>query len=223
VSRVARAQDGYITSLIRARAHTRRANGGGTAVTDRPTTALLVMDMQNGIVERFGDAVLEPAARAIAAAREAGLPVIYVRVAFRPGHPEVSPRNRTFAALRDAGGVGQDDPATAIHPALAPRAGDVVVVKRRVSAFAGSDLDVVLRAGGIDTLALCGIATSGVVLSTLRQAADLDYRLTVLRDACADADDEVHRVLLDKVFPRQADVVDVAAWAASLAPAPAAH
>jgi len=62
---------------------------------------------------------------------------------------------------------------------------------------------------------LCGIATSGVVLSTLRQAADLDYRLTVLRDACADAEAEVHRVLTEKVFPRQADVVDVAHWAAA--------
>ena len=223
MSRVARAQDGYITSLIRARAHTRHANGERPAMTDRPTTALLVMDMQNGIVERFGDAVLEPAARAIAAARGAGVTVVYVRVAFRAGHPEISPRNRTFAALRDAGALGQDDAATAIHPALAPQAGDVVVVKRRVSAFAGSDLDLVLRAGGVDALALCGIATSGVVLSTLRQAADLDYRLTVLRDACADADDEVHRVLLDKVFPRQAEVVDVAAWAASLAPAHAAR
>ena len=223
MSRIARAQDGYITSLIRARAHTRHANGERPAMTDRPTSALLVMDMQNGIVERFGDAVLEPAVRAIAAARGAGVTVVYVRVAFRAGHPEVSPRNRTFAALRDAGALGEDDAATAVHPALAPRAGDVVVVKRRVSAFAGSDLDVVLRAGGIDTLALCGIATSGVVLSSLRQAADLDYRLTVLRDACADADEEVHRVLLDKVFPRQAEVVDVAAWAASLAPVRAAR
>ena len=190
---------------------------------DRPTTALLVMDMQNGIVERFGDAVLEPAARAIAAARGAGAPVIYVRVTFRAGHPEVSPRNRMFGRLREAGAMAHDDETTAIHPALPPQAGDVVVVKRRVSAFAGSDLDVVLRAGGIESLALCGIATSGVVLSTLRQAADLDFGLTVLRDACADADDEVHRVLLDKVFPRQADVVDVAAWAAALAPASAAR
>jgi nicotinamidase-related amidase len=219
VSRVARAQDGYITSLIRARQHT---NGGGPLVSDRPTTALLVMDVQNGIVERFGDAVVAPAARAIAAARDAGVPVIFVRVAFRPGHPEVSPRNRTFGRLAEAGGMGLDDEATAIHAALAPEPDDVVVVKRRVSAFTGSDLDVVLRARGIDSLVLCGIATSGVVLSTLRQAADLDFGLTVLRDACADADDEVHRVLLDKVFPRQAEVVDVAAWAASLAPAGAA-
>jgi nicotinamidase-related amidase len=55
------------------------------------------------------------------------------------------------------------------------------------------------------------------VLSTLRAAADLDFELTVLRDACADTDPEVHRVLLDKVFPRQARVIDAAAWAAGLA------
>jgi nicotinamidase-related amidase len=220
VSRVARAQDGYVSSLMRAR--TRARHAGGAAMPDRPATALLVMDMQNGIVERFGDAVIEPAARAIAAARHAGVPVIYARVAFRPGHPEISPRNGAFGALREAGAMTQDDESTAIHPALAPAPGDVVVVKRRVSAFAGSDLDVVLRAGGIEHLAMCGIATSGVVLSTLRQAADLDFGLTVLRDACADADDEVHRVLLDKVFPRQAEVVDVGAWATSLAPVDAA-
>ena len=90
MSRVARAQDGYVSSLMRAR--TRARHAGGAAMPDRPATALLVMDMQNGIVERFGDAVIEPAARAIAAARQAGVPVIYARVEFRPGHPEISPR-----------------------------------------------------------------------------------------------------------------------------------
>jgi nicotinamidase-related amidase len=64
----------------------------------------------------------------------------------------------------------------------------------------------------VDSLVLTGIATSGVVLSTLRHAADLDFGLTVLRDGCADADREVHRVLLEKVFPRQADVVTVDEW-----------
>ena len=181
-------------------------------------TALLVMDVQRGIVERFGgdDGLLDRTAEAIAAARANGIPVIYVRVAFRAGAPEVSPRNRAFAALRDAGGMDESGDTTAIHPAVAPQPGDVVVTKRRVSAFAGSDLEVVLRAGGVDALALCGIATSGVVLSTLREAADKDFELTVLRDACGDRDPEVHSVLLDKVFPRQAEVVDVATWAAGL-------
>jgi nicotinamidase-related amidase len=104
-----------------------------------------------------------------------------------------------------------------IHPALAVEPDDIVVTKRRVSAFAGSDLDVVLRAGGIEALVLCGIATSGVVLSTLRQAADLDFSLSVLADACIDADEEVHRVLCEKVFPRQSEVLTVEEWVDTLA------
>jgi nicotinamidase-related amidase len=64
---------------------------------------------------------------------------------------------------------------------------------------------------------VCGIATSGVVLSTLRQAADLDYRLTVLADGCGDGDPEVHRVLTEKVFPRQADGTTVDDWISALA------
>ncbi len=56
-----------------------------------------------------------------------------------------------------------------------------------------------LRSLQVESLVLTGIATSGVVLSTLRQAADLDHGLTVLREGCADRDDEVHRVVLDKV------------------------
>jgi nicotinamidase-related amidase len=95
---------------------------------------------------------------------------------------------------------------------VAPQQGDIVVIKRRVSAFTGSDLEVVLRGLGIGTLVLTGISTSGVVLSTLRQAADLDYQLVVLSDACLDLDSEVHRVLTEKIFPRQADVRATSDW-----------
>jgi nicotinamidase-related amidase len=189
-----------------------------TSVADN--AALLVMDVQRAVVERFADDdLLERVAEAIAAARGGGIRVIYVRVAFRPGHPEVSSRNRMFAAVRDAGGL-IDDEGAAIHDAVAPLPGDVVVTKLRVSAFAGSDLDVVLRAGEITHLVLCGIATSGVVLSTVRAAADLDFELSVLHDACADGDPEVHRVLTEKVFPRQAAVLDVAAWSEQVGGAP---
>ena len=110
-----------------------------------------------------------------------------------------------FSALAGRTDMSVDDPATRIHPAVAPGPDDVVVVKKRVSAFVGSDLEVVLRSLDATSLVLTGISTSGVVLSTLRQAADLDFGLTVLSDACADPDPEVHRVLLEKVFPRQAD------------------
>jgi nicotinamidase-related amidase len=180
-------------------------------------TALLVMDLQRGIVARIGDDpdYLGRIASARDAAHTTDIPVIYVTVSFRPGHPEIAATNRSFSAAAAAGGFAHDDPATQVHPAVAPEPGDLLVTKRRVSAFTGSDLEVLLRGLQVRKLVLTGIATSGVVLSTLRQAADLDYQLTVLADGCVDADPEVHRVLTEKVFPRQADVTTVAEWAAS--------
>ena len=184
-------------------------------------TAVLVMDVQQGVVDRYRDttAVLERIVSALAAARDAGLAVIFVRLAFRPGFPEVSPRNRSFSALTASGGerFAQDGEGTRLHPSLARQPSESVVEKKRVSAFTGSDLEVLLRATGVDHLVLAGIATSGVVLSTVRDAADRDYRLTVLADACADADSEVHRVLVENVFPRQADVMAVQDWIRGLA------
>ena len=177
--------------------------------------ALLVMDVQRVIVDRYPDPAYLPRLRkAIDTARADSVPVIYVTVGFRPGAPEVSARNKVFGRL-----AGVQMPAAAqaneIHPNEAPEPGDILVTKRRVSAYAGSDLDMVLRANDIDHLVLTGIATSGVVLSTLRQASDLDFTLTVLSDGCLDNDPEVHRVLTEKVFPMQADVTTVAEWVAA--------
>jgi nicotinamidase-related amidase len=173
------------------------------------------MDVQRGIVNRYAredDGYLRRLGRAIEAARTAAVPVIYVVIGFRSGYPEVSARNKSFSAVARGSTFTDGDPDARVHPDIAPRSGDVVVTKKRVSAFAGSDLDIVLRAADLDSLVLTGIATSGVVLSTVRQAADLDYRLTVLSDGCLDADPEVHRVLTEKVFPRQADVRTVDDW-----------
>ncbi len=89
---------------------------------------------------------------------------------------------------------------------MAPKPGEPIVTKRRVSAFAGTDLEAILRAGGVETLILAGIATSGVILSTVRHAADADYRMIVVDDCCADREVDVHRTLLDKVLSRQATV-----------------
>ncbi|HEY1959685.1 MAG TPA: isochorismatase family cysteine hydrolase [Polyangiaceae bacterium] len=179
------------------------------------TSALLVMDVQPGILDRVPDgaAYLARVTEAVRAARTRSVAVIHVIVGFRPGMPEVSAKNLSFGMAK------QQRPAflSDARPAIAPQDGEVVVTKRRVSAFTGSDLEVVLRAGEIDHLVLSGIATSGVVLSTLREAADKDYRLTVLADLCADTDAEVHAVLTGKVFPRQAHVTSASEWVASLA------
>jgi nicotinamidase-related amidase len=183
-------------------------------------TALLVMDVQRGVVERATrpSDLLNRLGLAIEAARGAQIPVIFVRVAFRAGYPEVSARNETFSAVTSRAGTTfvEGSEATQIHPGVAARPEDPVVVKKRVSAFSGSDLEVLLRSLDLTHLVLAGVATSGVVLSTLREAADKDYRLTVLSDGCVDPDEEVHRVLTEKVFPRQADVVSVDEWASRL-------
>ena len=178
-------------------------------------TALLVMDMQAGILAMFPGAtvILNNLAKAITAARTNNIPVIYVVVGFRKGVPEVSETSlKSFAAGKAHFLTLNMDEFMKVHPDLAPNPGEVTVVKRRVSAFTGSDLEVILKAFGIKHMVLTGIATSGVVLSTLREAADKDYKLTVLSDCCADRDEEVHRILTTKVFPGQADVITVDAW-----------
>jgi len=177
-------------------------------------TALLVMDVQAGIVARLQDAkpMLSNTSKAIAYARSKNIPVIYVVVSFRQGAPEISMNNRSFSSHKEMIGKVDMSEYAKVHADVAPQPGEITVLKRRVSAFTGSDLEVVLRACSIQHMVLSGISTSGVVLSTLREAADKDYRLTILSDCCADADEEVHRVLTTKVFPRQAEVITVEEW-----------
>jgi nicotinamidase-related amidase len=177
------------------------------------------MDFQNGVLDRYPAdkqaPLLDAAAAACAHARRANIPVIYVRLAFRAGTPEVSRRNLLFSRVAQLSGFEDGSNESGIHAAVAPAPDDVLVLKKRASAFSGSDLALVLRSLGVEHLVLAGLATSGVVLSTLREASDLDFELTVLADACADHDDEVHRVLCEKVFPLQAHVTTVAEWIAS--------
>jgi nicotinamidase-related amidase len=178
---------------------------------DNKTTALLVMDFQREIVENYAadkEILLTKTARLIEASRRQFLKIIYVVVGFRPEYPEVGDQNKSFRAIKAARRLAPGEPGTEIHSSVAPKPGDIVITKHRTSAFAGTDLDMILRANRIETLVLSGIATSGVILSTLRHAADADYKLFVVRDCCSDRDDEIHRVLIEKVFIRQATVVD---------------
>lgn len=177
-------------------------------------TALLVMDMQEQMLKGLPEAgpLIEKTAKAISDARNNGVPVIYVVVGFRKGVPEISLRNKTFSAR--AASLQQLDMEQwmKIEPLLAPVENEAVVVKRRYSAFTGSDLEVLLRGMNIHHLVLAGVITSGVVLSTLREAADKDFQLTVLADACLDRDPAVHTFLVEKIFPQQATVITVDAW-----------
>ena len=186
---------------------------------DPAATALLVMDYQPGIVAMLDDPdpLLSTVAEALAAFRARGGHVGYVRVAFTDDDMARIPATSAMAAAASRGrALHADEPETQVHDRLAPQDGDIVVRKVRVGAFSTTDLDAQLRERGVDTIVLAGLSTSGVVLSTVRDGADRDYRVFVLSDASADPDPEVHEFLTTRVFPRQAHVITAAELGALL-------
>jgi len=182
---------------------------------DPAHTAVLSMDCQTGIVSIYAkddkDAFLARVASVLNHARGTGMTVIHVQVGFRPGLPEVSSRNVLFGAVKSSPQHQKlfQEPYSTIPSIIAPQEGEIVITKHRVSAFTGTDLAMILRANEIDTLVLFGIATSGVVLSTLLEASDADFRLAVIKDCCTDLDAQLHDCLINKFFPSRASVLSV--------------
>ncbi|KAF3392857.1 Isochorismatase family protein YecD [Penicillium rolfsii] len=176
-------------------------------------TTLLILDVQQGILDMVpGDTntYLQRLTETVEAGRMNDVNIIHVITAFRPGHPEAHPANRSVSSIAAAGLFQEGD--LTVEPALIPAQDEVVITKRRVSAFFGTDLEIILRCFGTEDLVIAGVATSGAVLSTVRYASDLDYRTTILRDLCMDRDDEIHEFLIDKVFHRKSDVITCEEW-----------
>lgn len=168
-----------------------------TALDER--TALVLIDLQKGIVAlptaHPADEIVERGARLAAAFREHGLPVVLVRVVgAAPGRAEISLRGaRPPADFAD------------LVPELDRQDGDIVVTKHTWGAFHATDLDLQLRRRGVTQIVLAGIATSMGVESTARAAHEHGYHVTVVTDAMTDTDAEVHRIAVEKVFPRLAE------------------
>lgn len=161
-----------------------------TRQIDAGRAAVLIMDFQQRIIANVAAepaAVVANAARALAGARQAGIPVIYV--------------------VHRGGAFAEYAPDVELHAGVAPAAGESVITKVRPGPFSTTALDVTLREMGRDRLVLMGVATSGCVLSAARWAVDINYGFIVLSDACSDGDLEVHRVLTEKVYPRQGVVM----------------
>ncbi|MFB6711519.1 MULTISPECIES: cysteine hydrolase family protein [unclassified Streptomyces] len=183
---------------------------------DPARTALLVMDYQPAMLALLpegGDrlALLGRVEGAIADVRANGGTIAYVRVGFTEADWDAIPAaNKSFAPVARHRVMHHEDPAAAVHERLAPQDGDITVRKIRHGGLSTTDLDQRLRERGITTLVVSGISTSGVVLSTVIDAADRDYRLYVLSDGVADPDTEVHDVLLHRVFPARAHIIDTA-------------
>ncbi len=173
-------------------------------------TALLLMDLQPGIIDNLDnkDEFLKKVQTTIDFAHKNKIQIIYVVVSFREGAPEISSSNKIFSTMKERASSSMVN----INPVFDIQYNDILVTKHRISAFSGSDLDMILRAGGFENIVISGISTSGVVLSTTREAADKDFKITILSDLCFDSDPEVHLILMNKIFPRQANIITSNDW-----------
>ena len=145
-------------------------------------------------VERRG--VIDVAGRLLDGARQAGVRVVYTRVAFQAGHSDLVTNIPLLGVVAQQKSLLDGTPATEIIDELKPREGDWIVPNPKVSGFASSDLDERLRSAGIDTVVLFGVATNISVESTGRSAGDLGYRVVIVEDACAAATPEAHEATI---------------------------
>jgi nicotinamidase-related amidase len=173
-----------------------------------PNTMFLILDMINDLVHEDGPngkkgygpilerrKVLDNTALAISKARAAG----YVRVGFSSDYREVASNSGIFMGAKKAGLFKLGTWGTEVHPKLAPKPDDYDIIKHRVSPFYATRLDVILSTHQITKLVLCGVSTTGAVLSAAKDGHDRDYDIVILDDCSAAITDEHHKVTLDMV------------------------
>ncbi|MEV4544714.1 cysteine hydrolase [Micromonospora echinaurantiaca] len=175
---------------------------------DPARTAVLCVHWQHEVVSPdglfgplFADQVARHrvasyAARVAAAVRTGGGSVVYTRVAHRPGYPDLIPNTPAFALIRQRGAFLEGAPKTRIIDEVAPQSGDVVITHVRLSGFFGTDLDTILRARGVETVLLTGVATNLSITGTAYEAVNHGYRIVTVSDACTAATDDAHRASL---------------------------
>jgi len=179
------------------------------SLLDPKTTALVLIDLQNGIVAmplvpRDGPTTAAAGKALAEKFRAAGAPVILVNVAFAPDFADAPPQAVDQPMQRAPGGLPKD--WSMLVDGLAAE-GDIFVTKHNWGAFYGTDLDLQLRRRGIRTVVLAGIATSFGVESTARQAWEHGYGLQVVEDACACPSEALHKASVEGIFPRIGHVV----------------
>jgi nicotinamidase-related amidase len=196
---------------------------------DPARAALLLLDYQNynvhpegywaravpGSAERAAPAVARTA-EVLAAARRTTITVIHVQNAWREGHPDVNPYTPWQADAKAAGRSTEGTWGIEFVEALAPVESELVVRKRAVSGFAGTELDRLLRVRDISTLVIAGVVTNFAAEGTARDASDRGYRVIVLADCCESVTEEMHQFSITQILPAMAEVVNAAdfiAWA----------
>ncbi len=176
-------------------------------------TAVLTLDLQKGILA-MGDSyasVIPNATKIVDFSRKKNYQLIHVGLGFSEGHPEVADLDTPFLKAKQNNLFVKGSPSAEFHGAIV-HPGDLIIYKQRIGAFSENHLNLTLRARGIENLVLFGISTSGIVLATVTRAFDLDFRLTIIHDACFDADAEVHDILMEKIFPKRGAVTTTDAF-----------
>ncbi|WP_168789581.1 isochorismatase family cysteine hydrolase [Paraburkholderia aromaticivorans] len=172
-------------------------------------TALVVMHYQTDILRLFpsvAPTLLANTRKLCDAARAKSVSVYFARIHFSPGYPEVSPLNRNGQGIKQLGLFVDDK----IAPELGQQATEPLIIAHRASVFFGTDLQARLSAQGIDTLIMVGIASTGVVLSSVAYASDADFRLFTVKDCCYDPDQVVHDHLFSTAFDSRTTVLSLA-------------
>jgi nicotinamidase-related amidase len=177
---------------------------------DPSQCALLVLDCQPEVLSSVANprAVVFRTNSAIDIVRRLGGTIGFTRLAFEYADYRFTPStNKEFATLAYENRLRNGTSGADLHPGLAITPGDIVMRKTRLGAFSTTNLDESLTNLGITTLILAGIHASGAVLSTVREAADKDYRLIILADCISDTDTATQRLLMERVFPQQAEIL----------------
>ena len=183
--------------------------------------ALLVIDFINEIVDEKGKLSSKGYAsfirenntfvklnEAIAKFREANLPVIFVRLAFKADYGDQPKSSPVFGKAHEFGILSEKAWSTEIHVSVDRKDSDLVIIKNRVSAFHNTGLTKLLHDKGITDVYICAVATDLSGEATARSAHDDDFKVTVIADACAAANSADHEKSL-AFLPKIATVTNV--------------
>ncbi|MFM5914906.1 MAG: N-carbamoylsarcosine amidohydrolase [Chakrabartia godavariana] len=185
--------------------------------------ALIVIDLVEAYLQPGSplyagiEPALDSAVRLVAAARAAGIPVIFTNVAYQKGGADGGVFFRKIPALKV---FEEGSPLGAFPAVLSPQVGDLVITKRYASAFFATHLAATLTAQGIDTVMLCGTSTSGCVRATALDACQHGFVPYVVRDACGDRHAGPHEANLFDMQAKFAEVVSAAQALDLIRPAP---
>lgn len=143
--------------------------------------------------------IVAKANHALAVAGDKGWLRVLVKVGFAPDYADQPKRSPLFGRVHELGALALGSRGTEFHPDLDAASADLVIVKPRVSAFYGTNLDAVLRARRVERLIVCGVNSVWAVESTVRDAHDRDYAVFILEDACASLDEAQHTAAMERL------------------------